>query len=223
IRTGRVMNASTVDSATRQELTPDHDASRRRHLPDKAGNEASRHQRLSKAQWQLKVLPIMIGVLIAAMVAFLVLTFVQGVAVSNAIQAAPRTDLAPVLSSMSCDAVGTDASLRAKCLQWKVAATLEQGTIDRRYHQANVALLVRVTVKYFGFLTGMLMSLVGAVFVLGRLTEATSKLAAEGPFGKFTLATVSPGLILALLGTVLMITTVLTNPPTDVVDGNVYL
>jgi hypothetical protein len=100
---------------------------------------------------------------------------------------------------------------------------LEEHTINQRYHQANVALLVRATVKYFGFLTGMLMSLVGAVFVLGRLTEASSKLAAQGAFGKFTIATVSPGLILAVLGTVLMITTVLTNPPTDVNDGNVYL
>ncbi|HEU4786163.1 MAG TPA: hypothetical protein VFS57_02105 [Gemmatimonadaceae bacterium] len=191
--------------------------------PDQELAKAARARALSKAQWQRKTLPIMIGVLIAAMIAFLVLSFIQGAAVGKAIQTPPSLDLAPVLSSVSCASVGGDAALRARCLEWKVAVMLEQHTINRRYHQANVALLVRVTVKYLGFLTGMLMSLVGAVFVLGRLTEASSKLAAQGAFGKFTIATVSPGLILALLGTVLMISTVLTNPPTDVVDGNVYL
>lgn len=203
---------TTPTAVSRHEpLTPDHDMSK-----------AARARALSKAQWQRKVLPIMIGVLIAAMLAFLVLSFVQGAALGKAIQAAPSLEVAPVLSSVNCASVGGDA-VRARCLEWKVAVMLEQHTINRRYHQANVALLVRVTVKYLGFLTGMLMSLVGAVFVLGRLTEATSKLAAQGAFGKFTIATVSPGLILALLGTVLMISTVLTNPPTDVVDGNVYL
>jgi hypothetical protein len=34
---------------------------------------------------------------------------------------------------------------------------------------------------------------------------------------------VSPGLILAVLGTVLMIVTVFVNPPTDVSDAAVYL
>ena len=190
-------------------------------LPAPANGGSSRAQ--SKAQWQRLTLPVMIGVLIAAMVAFLGLTFVQGVAVRRQIENAPQLDLEPVLLSVRCDSTGATQAVRARCLEWKVAVMLEEHTINRRYHQANVALLVRVTVKYFGFLTGMLMSLVGSVFVLGRLTEASSKLAAQGAFGKFTIATVSPGLILAVLGTVLMITTVLTNPPTDVNDGNVYL
>jgi hypothetical protein len=55
------------------------------------------------------------------------------------------------------------------------------------------------------------------------LTEASSHLAAEGTFGKFSIDSVSPGLILAVLGTVLMVTTVLINPPTGVTDGPVYV
>jgi hypothetical protein len=185
--------------------------------------EEDRVRALSKAQWQRLLLPVMIGTVILATVAFLVFSLLDTWAVRRSIEAAPQLDLTHVLGGVNCADATSSPAERGLCLKWKVTVLLEQHTINRRYHQANVALLVRVSVKYLGFLTGMLMSLVGAVFVLGRLTEATSKLAAEGVFGKFTIATVSPGLILAALGTILMITTVMVNPPTDVTDGNVYL
>ncbi|MDQ6634973.1 MAG: hypothetical protein M3Z10_09485 [Gemmatimonadota bacterium] len=184
---------------------------------------ATRARALSKAQWQRLLLPIMIATVIVATVAFLALSLYDTWSVRRGIAAAPQIDLTGVLASVQCGSATTSEHERAQCLQWKVAVLLEQQTINRRYHQANVAMLVRVSVKYLGFLTGMLMSLMGAVFVLGRLTEATSKLAAAGPFGKFTIATVSPGLILALLGTILMISTVMVNPPTETTDGNIYL
>jgi hypothetical protein len=181
-----------------------------------------RSRPLSRAQWQRLLLPMMIGTVIAAMVAFLVFSLADTLAVRRRIESPPQLDLAGALARVNCDKAGTAGDVRL-CVQWKVAALLEQHTIDRRYHMANVALLVRVSVKYLGFLTGMLMSLVGAVFVLGRLTESSSTVGAEGAFGKFTIATVSPGLIMAFLGTVLIIAAVFVNPPTDVNDGSVYL
>lgn len=179
----------------------------------------------TKAQWrwQRRLLPTMIGTLILATIAFLALSLFDTYTVRRGILAAPTVDLRQVLDGVNCSAPNMSGVDRGNCVQWKIRVMLEQQTINRRYHQANVALLVRVSVKYLGFLTGMLMSLVGAVFVLGRLTEATSTLAAEGAFGKFTIATVSPGLIMAFLGTILMIATLYVNPPTDVTDGNVYL
>ena len=185
--------------------------------------EAQRARAKSKARWQRLLLPVMIGTIIVATVAFLALSLFDTWSVRQRITDAPQLDLRNELAGLRCADATMSPAERGTCLEWKVAVLLEDHTINRRYHQANVALLVRMSVKYLGFLTGMLMSLVGAAFVLGRLTEATSKLAAQGPFGKFTIATVSPGLILAVLGTVLMITTVLVNPPTAVDDGNVYL
>lgn len=178
---------------------------------------------LSKAQWQRLLLPTMIGTVIVAAVAFLTFSLIDAWSVRTSIRSARDLDLHRELAAVNCSDATTSPAERGLCLQWKSAVLLEQHTINRRYHQANVAMLVRASVKYLGFLTGMLMSLVGAVFVLGRLTEASSQLAAEGLFGKLTIATVSPGLILAVLGTILMLTTVLVNPPTDVTDGNVYL
>ena len=176
----------------------------------------------ARARWQRHLLPLMIFTVIVALFAFLALSLYQAWVVRESINAAPQLDLRPILDSVNCSD-SSKTSVRIQCPEWKVAALLEQHTISRRYHQANIAMLVRISVKYLGFLTGMLMSIVGAVFVLGRLTEASSRLATQGPFGKFTIATVSPGLILAVLGTVLMITTVMVNPPTEVNDVSVYL
>src|SRR5438874_2586954 len=78
--------------------------------------------------------------------------------------------------------------------------------------------------KLLPYMTGLLiLAIIGAVFILGRLTEASSHLAAEGTFGKFSIDSVSPGLILVVLGTILMVTTVLINPPTGVTDAPVYV
>ena len=191
----------------------------------KSADAGRREDARTRAQerWQRSLLPMMIGTVIVATLAFLALSLLDTWSVRNRIAQAPVMDVSRDLASVNCRDMTMNADERGLCLQWKVAVLLEQATINRRYHQANVALLVRVSVKYLGFLTGMLMSLVGAVFVLGRLTEAPAEFSAEGPFGKFTLATVSPGIILAALGTILMLTTVMVNPPTDVTDGNVYL
>lgn len=186
-------------------------------------DEHRRARALAKSEWQRRLLPIMIAMTIFATAGFLFFSLLDNYHVRRDIEGAPQLDLTNFLASVNCAGDGVSVAQRDTCAHWKVAVLLEQQTINRRYHQANVALLVRVSVKYLGFLTGMLMSMVGAVFVLGRLTEATSQFAAEGAFGKFSIATVSPGLILAVLGTLLMITTVLVNPPTDVSDGSVYL
>jgi hypothetical protein len=191
--------------------------------PLREHSDTERIREKAREQWQRRLLPTMIATLIGASIAFLALSLYDTYTVRQRIATPPTLDLTSTLASVNCAQASNVPAERRLCLEWKVAVLLEQQTINRRYHQANVALLVRISVKYLGFLVGMLMSLVGAVFVLGRLTEASSEVAAEGPFGKFTIATVSPGLILAFLGTVLMIATLYVNPPTDVTDGNVYL
>ena len=155
--------------------------------------------------------------------AFLVLSVVQTARVRDLIENAPALALPTEVARVSCVGPNLSATEQQACVRWKVLVQLEAYTIERRYHQANAALMVRAWIKYLGFLTGMILAIVGAVFILGRLTEASSHLAAEGTFGKVSLDTVSPGLALALLGTVLMITTVLINPPTNVTDAPIYL
>lgn len=185
-----------------------------------AGPTVTRHTR---AEWQLKLLPLMTFVFMLMTVAFLVLSLFETIGVQRQIRATPQLDLAPAFKSLNCNGTTNTVAEHQSCARWQLLALLEAHTIQRRYHQANVSLEVRAWIKYLGFLTGMIFGLVGAVFILGRLTEAASNLAAEGTFGKLSIQSVSPGLILAALGTILMMTTVLVNPPTTVDDAPVYL
>ena len=190
---------------------------------DVASSATSRAATAALAKWQLRLLPLMAALLTVASIAFLVVSLLQTNDVREQIAAAPTLSLPPEVTRLSCMGPGLTAGQQQACVRWKVVVQLEAYTIARRYHQANAALIVRAWIKYLGFLTGMILAIIGAVFILGRLTEAASHFAGEGVFGKFSIDSVSPGLILAVLGTILMVTTVLINPPTGVTDAPVYI
>lgn len=179
------------------------------------------HDLRERAAWQRRLLPLMATVLVVASTAFLGFSLVQTNAMRARIENVPQTSVELILDPV-CERETLTFAERQACSEMKAAVLLEVYTIQRRYHQANAALMVRAWIKYLGFLTGMMIGIVGAVFILGRLAETRSELTAEGPAGKFSLSSMSPGLILVTLGTVLMITTVLVNPPTDVGDAAVY-
>ena len=108
-----------------------------------------------------------------------------------------RFDLARELPTMRDAAAPLGLETRARLL-------LESDVVGRRYHQANAIILARLWTRYSGFLTGMVLALVGSVFVLGRLQESPTRLTGEGGGWKASLDTSSPGLVLAFLGTALM-------------------
>ncbi len=107
-------------------------------------------------------------------------------------------------------------------LRWKTLVLLEQDVIARRYQQANSMMLARVWTRFLGFMTGMILSLVGAVFILGKLQEEPTKLESESKFGKGSLSTSSPGIVLAVMGTVLMAITLLVPTEIETRDVAVY-
>jgi hypothetical protein len=108
-------------------------------------------------------------------------------------------------------------------LQWKTLVLLEQDAMNMRYQQINATLLLRTWTRYTGFLVGMVLALVGAFFILGRLREETSQLSGESGGFKFALVTSSPGVILAVLGTILMVVTLVVKFDFEVQDRPVYL
>jgi hypothetical protein len=106
----------------------------------------------------------------------------------------------------------------------RLAATLERNTVARRYHQANVTLMARVWTHYLGFVTGMTLALVGAAFVLGRISEESSELqvGAGASTPSASLRTASPGLVLGAFGVVLMIVTIVTHHEIETKEVPVY-
>jgi hypothetical protein len=77
--------------------------------------------------------------------------------------------------------------------------------------------------KYLGFMTGMTLALVGAAFVLGQLRTPTSELGAKGAPFEVSLRSSSPGLVLAVLGVLLMATTIVTQSVVNSNDSPTYL
>ncbi len=104
-----------------------------------------------------------------------------------------------------------------------VYAALEAQALSRRYHQGNVLLMSRIWVSYLSFVTGMILCLVGASFILGRLREPTSSIGADSNLVKLSVQSSSPGIILASLGTVLIITSIVTNHRIEIQDTSIYL
>jgi hypothetical protein len=106
----------------------------------------------------------------------------------------------------------------------RLLASLDLTLMERRYHQANVFLMGRLWISYLGFVTGMILALVGAVFILGKLREDTTEASGKAPGGiEAALRTSSPGIVLAALGVVLMIATIVTNHPIHTADSAVFL
>jgi hypothetical protein len=108
-------------------------------------------------------------------------------------------------------------------VRWKTMVTLEQDAMQMRYQQINASLLLRTWTRYTGFLVGMVLALVGAFFILGKLKEDNSQVSGESGGFKFAVASSSPGIVLATLGTALMAITLLVKFDFEVSDKPVYI
>jgi hypothetical protein len=198
-------------------------AERRRAIPDSSGDRA----------WQRRLLPLMVGLLVTLTVFFFVASFVQLYYLQTRIDRAPQLDLSTAMASL--DEIGNDLQRgkvdgqlafnnRLEYARWKTLALLEANALQRRYHHSGVLLISRIWTRYLGFVTGTILAMVGAAFILGKLQEASSNLGAEGGgLWKLSLTTASPGLVLATLGTILMLATLATNMDLQLNDGPVYL
>jgi len=107
-------------------------------------------------------------------------------------------------------------------LELKTKASFEQEIVARRYHGANSVIITRIWTRYLGFLTGMILSFVGAIFILGKLRESETKLEGETEGWKVSLLTSSPGIILAVLGTVIMVFSLAIRADVSATDKPVY-
>jgi hypothetical protein len=107
--------------------------------------------------------------------------------------------------------------------QWATRSLLEKNLIERRYNQAKLTLMTRTWISYIGFITGMLLALMGATFVLGKLSDGGTTAGVEGGGMKGNLVSTSPGIVLAILGTVLMGINIYTDHRINVDDVSTYL
>jgi hypothetical protein len=176
-------------------------------------------------KWQRNLLPLMIRMLVGLTMFFFLASLVQLYLLNQRIKETPQIDIEKYIASVNEVAGQENISFASKqdYTKWRIAAILEGNALQRRYHQAGVLLISRIWTRYLGFVTGTILALMGAAFVLGKLRESGSHFGAESNMWKITATSASPGIILAVLGTGLMFATMATKLEMQIYDAPSYL
>ncbi len=175
----------------------------------------------ARLAWQRLLLPLMSTVVIGLTIIFVALSTVQLSRLQQYIQQEPTLTVEQL--GLNPQKGSADNATAFSYDQFRTLTALELHVIQRRHHQANLLVMSRTWTRYMGFLTGMILALIGATFVLGKMQEAETKLDAGVGTNKFAIQSSSPGLVLAVLGTLLMSITLVGNISLQGSDQSVYL
>jgi len=169
-------------------------------------------------KWQRTLLPVMTLFVIALATLFFVFSINTLHQVNDFVQGEHeelRAQIKDVIKPKPADTT-QDAIQRGLLL-------LEADALDRRYHQASALLMSRIWGKHLAFMTGMIMAFLGAIFILGKLSESPSAVSAYTSGWSVSLTSASPGILLAFFGTVLVALSIAIQGSVDVRDVPVYL
>ena len=191
--------------------------------PTAAGQQKLTEQQKQIFKWQNRLLPWLIAAPSALVLIFVYLATQQVNHFNEAINVKERSvteSLVPTKDSAAIKKLSGDLDY----IRWMTLVKMEEAGINKRYHQGGLLLLSRIFIKYLGFLTGMIIAIVGAVFIIGKLSEDQSKI--EGTVGekiRFSILSSSPGIIFGILGTVLMVSSIWQHNEVSIQEQPMYL
>jgi hypothetical protein len=180
------------------------------------GDEAERAER-----WRLRLLPLMTRMLVGLAIFFFVVSLAQITYLHWRVEQTPAIDFGVPMTLLS-KLAGVSPAGGINAADAMIDAKLEANALERRYHQASIVLMARVWTSYMGFVTGMILALVGAVFILGRVHESDTEIEAKFRDASGVLKTSAPGIVLASLGVAMMISTLFVRYDISVTDSAVY-
>jgi hypothetical protein len=125
-------------------------------------------------QWQSKLRPVMTWVLICSGIIYLIVSGLYmwwGYRQVELINATPMTEILNELPCSPEKSVPAAADV-LDCQQLRATLALETRLVQQRFDEMRVVMMIRMSMKYLGFMVGMILCLVGAVFILGRLDHA---------------------------------------------------
>ncbi len=173
-------------------------------------------------RWQERLLPTMVNLLIGLTLFFFATTLAQMAYLHWSILQYQTLEVSPASSEKLLESATTFEEIK-NARETETMIEMEAYLIQRRYHHASVALMAGLWIRYLGFITGMILSLVGASFILGKLREPATELTGKASGVDFSLKSASPGIILAVLGVILMFTTIVNKDVYEVQDAPVYV
>ena len=173
------------------------------------------------ARWQRRLLPFMTSFVVAMAVLFFAFSGFHLYQVTNFIESADGKNIRELIQSeiarpTADNPTSSDITQHALLL-------LEADALDKRYHEASALLMSRIWTRQLAFITGMVMAFLGSVFILGKLSESSSEISGGSGEWKVAITSASPGIILSVLGTVLLVASLYVRASLDVTDGPAYV
>lgn len=174
--------------------------------------------------WQKKLLPWLVAMPTLLILLFVYLATVQMQKFNAIIDQKTESVIEPLEPNPADSVLYKQLSGNMDYIRWMSLARMEEKSLDRRYSQGGLLLVSRIFTKYLGFFTGMILAMVGSIFIIGKLQEKTTEIEGEVGNGiKGKLASSSPGIIFGVLGTVLMLSTILQHSEIAVTDKPLFL
>lgn len=173
--------------------------------------------------WQRRLLPWMILLPTALIMIFVYLSTVQLNNFSKEINNYKTSELDKIFINKKDSSIHSIVLSSTEITKLFLLAKMEEQLMNKRYSQGGALLISRLYTKYLGFFTGMILAIVGAVFIISKLSEGQSSLEASNDTIKLSLISTSPGIIFGVLGTVLMLSTILSQREIQITDAAIYL
>lgn len=173
------------------------------------------------ARWQRKLLPFITRFIAGLAVLCFGLSVFDMVQASGFLKPDHGTDIRNQLQQHMLKNAGLP--LTPDQIADQAVVLLEADALDKRYHQAGALLMSRIFTKHLAFITGMVMSFLGSLFILGKISEAATNVTGEAASWKTGISSSSPGIILAFFGTVLIAISLIIQSGIEVLDTPVYL
>jgi len=163
------------------------------------------------AAWQKRLLPFLITVISVLAVGFMIFYFLQ----INKIQDSMD-------NSMAIQVPATIQAESTETKKWNDLVYLESAALNKRYFHAQMVIRTRILILSLSFLTGMTLSIIGALFILGKFVEEPFSL--EGAIEKtnIKLLSSSPGILLTFFGIVLICISIFARTELTVLDTPIY-
>ena len=160
--------------------------------------ETESHNNLERAaakdlqRWQLRLQPFMAIAIAALAVFFLVASVIQLDKLGDSIGQHADTELVAAIATIDSRVTEMEPIAAAELNRWKVLALMERDVVRQRYGGASSIMLLSAWTRQMGFITGMILTFIGAVFILGKMNDSGTQLSGEGTGLKGSLTTSSP-------------------------------
>jgi hypothetical protein len=171
-------------------------------------------------RWQNRMAPLMAGAVVVTAVFFAFIMLVRFSSIEATLQEAPPTQLAVTWTRQGIEP--TTWRDQQQLASSEANFGLERELIARRYRVASAIMSLRLWTRLMGFLTGMILAMVGAAFTLGKLDAPESEIVGGASGATLSVKSASPGIVMAILGTVLIGMSLVVPVTAEVRDTAVY-